>query len=225
MALNPPVMSVGGQPMGLWGETFILLRQNVHVKLDRPGAPHALTGKGTLYVSTLRCCLVFSQLVDGVHAFDLPLQGLVGTPEFKQPVFGANYLEGLVAPVPGRGLDGTGPSPVRFRLTFNNGVGTFLKAFYRLHEAYVRQDAAARAAFLDPAQAQAWTQTLFAAQSSDDPSVLYIQGRVAQPPSEPRQQFEPTRVGGFESAGPMPVGSQREGPPGVNPAYARLSGV
>lgn len=65
--------------------------------------------------------------------------------EFKQPIFGANYLQGFVSCLRGMGLQGAS----KFKLTFRNGgAGVFLHYFFALIEQYRIASDAARAAML-----------------------------------------------------------------------------
>lgn len=73
-----------------------------------PQSPRALATRGAIAHIDGSC--------SARAAVDLPLQG-ISDEDFKQPIFGANYLCGTVAPVPGRGLGG----PTRFKLYFYAG--------------------------------------------------------------------------------------------------------
>lgn len=99
-----------------------------------------MSAKGSLFMTTRRITFVCKKVTTtrgvSLAAFDLPFTFISGE-KFNQPIFGANYLSGIVAPVPGMGL----PQPGKFRLTFNNGgVGTFLRFFF------IMMDQARRAA-------------------------------------------------------------------------------
>lgn len=62
-------------------------------------------------------------------AFDLPLH-LVSNNEFKQPVFGANYICGVCDP-----LMNSLPGKTHFKLWFmEGGCGTFVPTYFKMQE-------------------------------------------------------------------------------------------
>jgi hypothetical protein len=99
--------------------------------------------------------------------------------EFNQPIFGANNIAGLVAPIPGMGL----PATSRFKIKFNNGgVGTFLPVFLQ-RMGQCRQYAASMGA---PSAGYAAAMAVGAADfhsaayvDPSDPTTIY----VCQPPA------------------------------------------
>ena len=202
MALDPPLFD-DQTPLGLVGEFFCLRRANVSAVFESAEAGRRASAEGVLVVTTVRLCFVGRGL-----AFDLPLQS-VSREAFRQPIFGANYLEGTCAPVPGRGL----VNAVSFRLTFPaGGCGTFLRVFFQLMEQHrLAQELAARAqaqalaapapaapSFFAPERASAWVAEQQAFVDPTDPSTLFL----AQPvfPPRVRQSFEPVRAGDSGSA-------------------------
>lgn len=212
MALNPP-MSSPGMPMGIVGESFCLHRPGVGIEFSRGGV--RVRAPGALFLTTVRLCLVLDRPQGDVTALDVPIQGILGDPEFKQPIFGANRLEGRVAPVPGRGLDGGGGAGVPWSVTFNNGgAGTLLRVFFTLIERHRTADHAARQAFLSAPRISAYLHSLLGLQDPNDPSVLY----VSQPPAA---------AGGATWAGytAPPHPPQAGGPPGVGAGYAQPAGA
>lgn len=167
MAFNPPLLA-GGLPMGIAGEVYCLSRAHMTFTLEGPGMPK-LKADGRVYLTTVRMCFVPDLSTPAFCAFDIPLQGL-SEEEFKQPIFGANYLTGKVAPVPGRGL----PSLATFKLTFNHGgFSTFLRLFFGVMEHYRIRDLVARRTWMDT-RAQAFISESSAFVDPSDPSVLYL---------------------------------------------------
>ena len=114
---------------------------------------------------------------------------------FKQPIFGANYLDIVVAPVPGRGLQ----NPTKLTLTFNQGgANTFLRIFFELM-GRVHAERSAQAAYaaaiaagmqqhqppsaLAPQAIQGYLQDVARAYvDPSDPSTIYL----TQPHEDPR---------------------------------------
>lgn len=168
MALNPPL--IGDVPMGIAGEMFCCKRGGMQLDLEAPGMAK-LSLKGQIYLTTVRISFVPDARTSAVQAVDLPLQG-ISEEDFKQPIFGSNYLTGTVAPVPGRGLGG----PSKFRLYFTHGgCNTFLKFFFAIMEKYKMADEAARRAFLASQRAvQSFIVDLNAYVDAGDPTTVFI---------------------------------------------------
>ena len=200
MALDPPQLDAL-TPVGLVGEVFVLLRDSVAAHFESAEAGKFACARGRLVVTTLRLCFLPAPGAGG-RAVDVPLQGIT-TEKFQQPFFGANYLEGLVEAVPGRGL----VNRIKFRFTFSNGgCGTFLRVFFQLIEQHRLLLAAQRqqlapppgpALFFAPQQMQAWMGQQQAFVDPADPSVLYLvqppqpQAPQPQPQWQPQQQWQP----------------------------------
>jgi hypothetical protein len=130
--------------------------------------------KGTLYLTTIRIVFVPSITNTYFTAIDLPLQGITQD-KFEQPIFGSNYLQGTIAPVPGRGLI----NPAKFRLYFHDGgAGTFLHVYFGLmeklhHTPRVSVNTHPPPLFTAP-QLQSFIEEQQAYVDPSDPSVLYI---------------------------------------------------
>ena len=83
-------------------------------------------------------------------SFDIPLATLKQE-TFSQPIFGANALSGTSPPL----HDDTNAS-MKWKATFNDGVGTFLHIFYSVLKCMRRKNAAllsidqAEVAYVDP---------------------------------------------------------------------------
>lgn len=192
--------------MGIVGELFCLEREGMVLTMDARGTPAGkVKAPGKLVVTTVRMCFVADAPTAAFQALDIPFQGLTGE-AFKQPVFGANYLEGQVAPVPGRGLNGT----TSFTLAFHRGgCQTFLRVFFALMDQYRRRDAAARAAWMAPPAVQTFLAEQAAYVDPSDPSRVF----VAQPQAwAPAPQPAPQGWPGVAPAAPTGGPSYAAGP-------------
>jgi hypothetical protein len=192
MALDPPLLDAR-TPLALVGETFCLVRDGVAGRFESAEAGK-IRAEGLVVLTTARLCFIPRGAGAGARAFDVPLQGLLRE-AFQQPWFGANYLEGEVAPVPGRGI----VNNISFRFTFlNGGAGTFLRVFFSLIEKYRCPPAAApaAAAFLAPPAMQQWLHAQLALVDPSDPTTIYIEQPRQPPPHQQRRQFAPVPVGG-----------------------------
>lgn len=221
MAFNPPLLA-GGLPMGIAGEVYCLSRAHMTFSLEAPGMPK-LKSDGRVYLTTVRMCFVPDVSTPAFCAFDIPLQGL-SEEEFKQPIFGANYLTGKVAPVPGRGL----PSLATFKLTFNHGgFSTFLRLFFGVMEHYRIRDLVARRTWMDT-RAQTFISESSAFVDPSDPSVLYLsQPAEAQSAGAYQCVYAPPGAtvtvfpgGGSGSMGPATVVALPPAPAPAAPVYA-----
>lgn len=189
MAMNPP-LSFDGTPIGMVGETYFLQRSGVTLQMDTTGGK--LKAGGRIFLTSLRLCFVPHAPVafagGVVAAVDLPLQG-ISKEDFKLPILGANYLQGVIAPVPGRGLT----APTQWYVTFNDGgCGTFLNVFWPVMGAI--KDAAVRDRFF--ANASSFIAEQAAYVDPSDTSVLYI--------TQPATQFAPTPTVGAYGGVPAP---------------------
>ncbi|CDJ42121.1 hypothetical protein, conserved [Eimeria tenella] len=184
MALNPVLAEDGSGklfPLPAAGEIFFLRRDNIGFRLRGPGAN--LKGSGCFFLSSSRIVFLRAGKVEShgssFSSCELPLH-LMQQAQFKQPIFGANYLEGQVHPKQEAENPIQGTST--FTLTFNaGGCGTFINVFFRLWKnalSHQQPDNSllqqlhlgAGAAFVDPS----------------DPSVVYV--TQPQPANQPGQQ-------------------------------------
>uniref|UniRef100_A0A7S3CYA5 GRAM domain-containing protein n=1 Tax=Palpitomonas bilix TaxID=652834 RepID=A0A7S3CYA5_9EUKA len=132
MALNPPC-DTSGRPFPLEGETFVLLRKSLSLETKIVGTSLKIKGRGLLFLTSHRIVFVLEGRNIPVRAVDFPLH-LMHEEEFKQPIFGANKLVGVVQALPGSGLI----EGLSFTIKFNDGgCGTFLGLFHPL-VAYAR---------------------------------------------------------------------------------------
>ena len=153
------------------GEHFLTARSGVQCSVKVQGLPE-LSAWGSVFLTHLRIVFTAKKPValgDGqfFEAFDFPLNTLAQE-QFHQPIFGANYLSGVVQPIAGMGL----PGPAEFRITFKEGgCGTFLYCFMRaLREARV----ASRAAASGAARPSISAAVPSAFVDPSDPSVIFV---------------------------------------------------
>mmetsp|Transcript_17366 Transcript_17366/g.47320 ORF Transcript_17366/g.47320 Transcript_17366/m.47320 type:complete len:215 (-) Transcript_17366:106-750(-) len=208
MAINPTLAKddVSGDlfPLPSAGEAFILKRDGIDFSCALPRGGK-LTGRGVFYLSSKRIVFVSSKSNrPDFTSFEVFLETLKA-PKFNQPIFGANYLSGDAAPLPGDLTSPLAGHSAHFTLTFNSGgCGTFLNLFFQLlsdiqertdasHLAQAAQDGRLnQVAFVDP----------------NDPSVLYLSQPAAAPNSQQTTAFEVDAP----SAPPAPGGQgQRQG--------------
>lgn len=197
MALNPRLVvgPRGPLPAGYAGEFYCMERDHMHISLRAPGLG-SVEGKGRIVLTNMRIVAIYKtaqqrpaggsvvvgSVVGGsgsaaaaaaaegpIAAVDVPLQGIEAE-TFKQPIFGANYLTGIVHPVPGGGLQ----APATFRLAFHNGgEGTTLRILMSLL-AQIRAGAAARAALYQAQHMQTVISQLGVQQDPGDPSHVFL---------------------------------------------------
>mmetsp|Transcript_83153 Transcript_83153/g.231376 ORF Transcript_83153/g.231376 Transcript_83153/m.231376 type:complete len:355 (+) Transcript_83153:165-1229(+) len=235
MALNPP-LGPGGLPVTAPGELYLLRRDGIGFKCEAPGIG-TWKANGCMIMTTRRLCFVARSATKtgkpavSLQAFDVPYANLSGE-KFNQPIFGANYISGNVAPVPGMGL----PTTAEFRLTFNEGgVGTFLRLFFVVMDRERRAMGAAgpaaaapaHAAFADSVRAGTFFREQQAYVDPSDPSVLYVaQPAVAVDPSLAANPYVTTYAYGVPvataySAAPT---AAYAAPPAASYAYSAADG-
>ncbi|KAF4662486.1 Sodb2p [Perkinsus chesapeaki] len=182
---------LSGYPLAETGEVFILRRDNIVFSAKGPSFG-SLRATGDAFLTNKR--LVFVIRKDGsgsradFYSAAVPLSAW-NSPKFEQPVFGANFIEGVAPdPIPGAG-------DCRFSYTFNSGgCGTFLPLFFRLHAAAGSGHSggpgdrvrSTNASFVRAVLAGDLSRVGF--QDPSDPSVIY----VAQPP-QPRDNIATKR--------------------------------
>ena len=166
MALNPP-LSPNGDPYRIEGEFFVMKRKGIEFefKVDHG---NKYTGKGNMILTTSRIICVNNKRSSGFQSFDLPLALITGE-DFKQPIFGANYICGNCKP-----LMNALPGMIKFKIWFmEGGCGTFAPTFLKMCKNVNRsknrsvdqnvinqiQQGQYKAAYVDPS----------------DPSIMYLQ--------------------------------------------------
>ena len=145
-------------------EQFMIRRDGV--SFEAVSSPYGkISGSGSVHLSNMR--LVFHCTKPGKPkefvSYDLSLSEIVN-PNFKQPVFGANYLEGS-----------TRLQADKWKLTFyHGGCGTFLRVLNELLSTII-QNVATRQA--DPHATAPYSPAACNVGYIDptDPSVIYVQ--------------------------------------------------
>jgi len=80
-----------------------------------------------MILTTCRIVVVNQKENSPFKAFDLPL-GLMKNEDFKQPIFGANYISGICKP-----LLNLLPGEIKFKIWFmEGGCGTFVQNFLNM---------------------------------------------------------------------------------------------
>jgi len=164
-------------PAALTDEQFMLIRPGVAFQVKVEGMSSLSANEGVLYLTTKRLLFV-TDASKRVHKdgftfinFEIPLKHLQQE-NYNQPIFGANYLSGVVDAIPGKDLN----KPSYFKLWFmTGGSGSFLPFFFRaLSEARIP-------VALPLAQLIAsgvFTAQFNAVADPSDPSLLYIDNRT-----------------------------------------------
>ena len=168
MAANPPLDEATEDPICLENEQLLVRREGITFAGTVNGERLRLRGFAVL--SNLRIVFV-SKEPSAIYAIDLPLAN-TREERFNQPIFGANNITGVTAPISGGNLRAEIAWTLEFR---EGGVGTWLPWFFtslKVMRRHLEQQAAAgspapppmpsagsmRHAFVDPA----------------DPSKLYV---------------------------------------------------
>lgn len=212
MAVNPPLTS-SGVPVSVVGETYLLERDNVELRIKGIGGDITKgKAKGKLYLTTKRICFVNKRPeklkmitnAGGWFAFDIPLM-LMRRTSFNQPIFGCNNLSGEVDPLPGRGHGRTLVFKIRF---VTGGAQTFLNFFLALQAAYRPRNEMAQRAQL---AAVASMRSNHAFIDRGDPSRVFVAAPGGSPP--PPGALRPPTVATGAGAGAGAAGPRRV--PGV----------
>ena len=166
MALNPP-LSPNVDPYRIEGEFFVMKRKGIEFEFKVEHG-NKYTGKGNMILTTSRIICVNNKRSSGFQSFDLPLALITGE-DFKQPIFGANYICGNCKP-----LMNALPGMIKFKIWFmEGGCGTFAPTFLKMCKNVNRsknrsvdqnvinqiQQGQYKAAYVDPS----------------DPSIMYLQ--------------------------------------------------
>ncbi|GAW81569.1 hypothetical protein, conserved [Plasmodium gonderi] len=136
MALNPTLIQ--GQeflfPANKGSEFTYLRREDVKMKLYLPD--RTIKEDGMIFLTSIRLVFIKSERSRTNANFisvELPLN-LIEKPKFEQPVFGLNYLSGIVKP----SVDNPNSlkSPCKWNIVFLNGqCSSFLNYFFKVYEA------------------------------------------------------------------------------------------
>lgn len=166
-------------PYALWGERIIIRRSGITFNLKTP--TQSFYGKGYLYLTTHRCLFIKGGAIPqhkNWSSVELPLRTVTSVkddnefPEFKQPIFGANYLTGKSPP------NSDAPFPLQdtaiWTITFKEGgCALFIKAFYALC-AVIRRAAANPTNVTPDHVYNTVTHATTGFMDPTDPSVIYV---------------------------------------------------
>jgi hypothetical protein len=119
--VNPPmvkdVLSGSLFPQPIVGELFLIRRDGISFE-GKSGSYGKLKGNGSFFLTNMRLVVHVESKASPkeLMSYQLLLSEIC-EPDFKQPIFGANYLEGK-----------SNPPGDTWRITFNSGgAGTFLR--------------------------------------------------------------------------------------------------
>jgi hypothetical protein len=123
MALNPPI-SYQGLPLRVNDEYILLRRDGMEMEAKIPNMK-TLSMKGSLFLTSARLVMVSKNFsTDTIKSFDMPL-ALMRHTDFKQPIFGSNYLKFTILP-----LFNLIPAQGEVKIWFTHGgCEKFLKIF------------------------------------------------------------------------------------------------
>ncbi|EDO05851.1 uncharacterized protein BBOV_IV002540 [Babesia bovis T2Bo] len=132
MALNPVLTQDvhTKQLLPLCDSGEFLLMHRPYTKFELKISDRVMKGSGDTFVTTHRIVFVKNKdkkFNEQFSSLSLPY-ALIDEPRFRQPVFGSNYLEGVIKP------DSSATIPIKetgmFYIYFDRGCGMFLKGFY-----------------------------------------------------------------------------------------------
>lgn len=134
MALNPPI-SLDGVPFRLQNENILLKRKGMHIEIKSEKMKNKISEKGRVFLTTSRMIFVSKSFKkDKFKSIDMPLVNL-RKKDFKQPVFGSNYLKFDVLP-----LYNLLPGVCHIKLWFTEGgCDKFLKIYSYVDKQIARE--------------------------------------------------------------------------------------
>lgn len=180
MALNPPV-SHSGIPLRLEEEYILLERRGIEVAIWVKGMKK-LSAKGKLFLTSARLVFVNNHLNDHFKSFDMPL-ALMFKLDFKQPIFGSNYLEMYCKP-----LYNMIPAEAYIKVWFTEGgCDKFLRIFDTARK-QIREQIQRGKTYHDNTYNQQIAQGYFNNQAyhdPNDPTVVYT--------NQPQETFSNTQ--------------------------------
>lgn len=179
MALNPP-LSNQGVPFRLQDEFVLVERKGMDIEVKVPNMSK-LSGKGTLYLTTARLIFVNKNFTsDKFKAMDMPV-AMMSHVDFKQPVFGSNYLMFTCKP-----LFNLLPGEAEVKLWFTQGgCDKFLRIFEHVTKQIYEQKKAQR---LNNDLLNQWNNGYFnnkAFYDPSDPTVVFTEQPPVFKPDQP----------------------------------------
>jgi hypothetical protein len=122
-----------------------------------------------MILTTCRIVAVHKKTNSLFKSFDIPL-GLLKNEEFKQPIFGANYISGVCKP-----LFNLLPGEIKFKIWFmEGGCGTFVPAFLNLVNSLRRnQNKGHDQKLMNTIAAGQFAKTAYI--DPNDPSVIFLE--------------------------------------------------
>lgn len=179
MAQNPPV-SHAGVPLRLEEEYILLERKGIDIAVKVEGMKK-LDGKGKVFLTSARLVFTSNNLHGDFKAFDMPL-ALMYKLDFKQPIFGSNYLEMYCKP-----LYNMIPKDAYIKVWFTEGgCDKFLRIF-DVARKQVREQLRQGRTYHDNTYNQQIAQGFFNNQAyhdPNDPTVVYT--------NQPKETFSNT---------------------------------
>ncbi|CAJ0963583.1 unnamed protein product, partial [Mesorhabditis belari] len=117
MSLNTANTPDGAGVLIFNGEAILLFVRDVTVQFSK-NPNQLVSGKkvGLLYLTSHRIIFMPNDKTDNMKSFEMPF-GCMDDVNLEQPIFGANYLRGMVRAIPGSNLAGE----IKWSLTFSKG--------------------------------------------------------------------------------------------------------
>ncbi len=168
MALNPP-MTISNDPCRVEGEFFVMKRNGVEFEFAVDKG-NTYTGKGYVILTTCRLvCVNNPKYQSPFKAFDIPL-ALINKEEFKQPFFGANYIQGICKP-----LFNMLPGDIKFKIWFmEGGCGTFVPSFLNMcYSLRKNNNKGLDSKLINSISSGSFAKTAYV--DPNDPSVIYLE--------------------------------------------------
>ncbi|CAH8648783.1 unnamed protein product [Schistosoma rodhaini] len=114
MSMNQSHSANGNGVVLFYGERMLIYYDGCHVELD--GQFLKFSHMGRLYLTSHRVIFINKKASSGVLSFSMPFVNMKEV-DIKQPVFGANRVEGIITAEPNGGWQGE----AKFSLTFKKG--------------------------------------------------------------------------------------------------------
>lgn len=142
-----------------------------------------------MILTTSRIVCVNRDKSSKFRAFDLPIS-LTSKEDFKQPIFGANYICGDCQPL----IQGSLPGTVHFKVWFmEGGCGTFVPSYLKM-VASTRRNKQVDSRILNAIQNGTYSSMAYV--DPNDPSVIYLEQPAVQSGGYNPFEGKGTQVGG-----------------------------